>query len=120
MVEQPNDRFGGIGHLIHGQELAAWDTLIMRLRISDSWNSPFYNTINNTLSFSRAEEQHSKASPFRIDRIYTTDLLQKMGGSTMIILGTSCSDQSPVLLSIGECRALGNPFLNILETILLK
>ncbi len=113
MVKQPNDRFGGRGHLIHGQELAAWDTLVMRLRISDSWNSPFYNTINNTLSYSRAAEQHSKANTPRIDRIYTTDLLQKMGGSTMIILGTSCSDHRPVLLNIGERRALGNHFLKI-------
>ena len=38
MLENPQDRRGGNMLTIQGQELANWEMLVFKLRISDAWN----------------------------------------------------------------------------------
>ena len=126
MLEDPQDRRGGSRLTIQGQELANWERLVFKLRISDAWHLSNIQRGAGSLQFSRSDRKggrprdntsgsqpwgesvvreevdHERLNESRIDRIYLSDYFAILEGEITIMPGTTLSDHAPVLLTLQQ------------------
>ena len=57
MIEMVSDRCGGGNTTVHGHELACWERLCFKLKVSDAWVSQSFMHAENSLEFSRSNRR---------------------------------------------------------------
>ena len=74
MIEDPEDKSGERGAIVHGLELSAWEKVTISRRLLDVWKLPSFEKLHNSLTFSRSDKRLNGANLSRIDRIYVDGL----------------------------------------------
>ena len=101
MIEDPEDKSGERGAIVHGLELSAWENFTISRRLLDVWHLPTFGKLHNSLMFSRSDRRLNGANRSRVDRIYV-DLFVVIGGSVGIYPGTNFSDHAPAVLQVND------------------
>lgn len=117
MLESLDDRRGGSGTTIHGAELAAWEGLCLRLRISDAWHHPGFVHERDNLLFSCSDSRIGGTNLSRLDRLYVSDALGEKGGTVGILAGTCFSNHAPVIMYTHDSLNRTSTSLRILEAV---
>ena len=99
MIEDPLDRRGGSAATIHGEELANWERMCLKLCILDAWHMPNVYRSQESLCFSRSDRRIGGTNLSRLDRFYVGEAFVSNGGTITIMPGTTFSDHAPVILT---------------------
>ena len=99
MIEDPLDRRGGSVATIHGEELANWERMCLKLCILDAWHMPNVYRSQESLCFSRSDRRIGGTNLSRLDRFYVGEAFVSNGGTITIMPGTTFSDHAPVILT---------------------
>ena len=80
MLEDPGDRKGGSVVTIHGEELAVWERMCLKLSILDAWHMPNVYRSQGSLHFSRSDRRIGGTNTSRLDRFYVGEAFALNGG----------------------------------------
>ena len=81
MIEDPFDRKGGSVITIHGEELAAWERMCLKLQILDAWYMPNVYRSQESLLFTRSDRRIGGTNLSRLDRFYVGEAFVTHGGT---------------------------------------
>ncbi len=116
MIEDPFDRKGGSVITIHGEELAAWERMCLKLQILDAWYMPNVYRSQESLLFTRSDRRIGGTNLSRLDRFYVGEAFVTHGGTIKIMPGTVFSDHALVLLqTFSQSNMISNIYLKIPE-----